>query len=410
MQTPDLFDIFSALKKPLALFLLLALVSACACTTQKTGTTGNVGSGIGTAGGGVYIGGHGNGGSGSGGGIDPGGGKFINSSRDEVIKIVNGVWEELTSSGSGNPVLVAYLKLKNTENKSSEQTHILEMLNKILWNNEKAPDSFLLNSKGEFPETRLKELKTKRPQFEENKLCNEGEDDSMMSVTRFDFSGDICVNLKGMMASSTSSSKFDVMALLVHELGHLAGYQHVSGDESQDDLKRIQRFFLKNAAILYRMDGLTAKGNYANEVSYLARIWYYSALTFDSPIDVEYIGGLKHAKEYYDRLIIQLPDPVLNAELHVAQPDLYANAKQKLEDVLDKTIDFTLHWYGCECDHTATKASQPLANLNNKPQPWNEKFLNDLRQILLARLDAEQAVNEYFFGNAIPTKKRTSCQ
>jgi hypothetical protein len=395
-------------KNLFSLILLLALVSASACTNQKTATTGNAGgSGIGiTGGGGVSIGGHGNGGEGgTGGGADPGGGKFVSSSKDEIENIVNSVWAEVTSFGVSNPILIAYDKLQFSDQKSPEQEHIFEMLKKILWGDADAPKHFNLDEEQDFNKTRLALLKGRKIKFSDTGHCDGDQDDTLMAVTSFSFDGEICVNVEAMKLSTTSSSKFDVMALIVHEIGHLAGYRHLPKDETRDDLKRIQRFFLKYAAIFYRMDGSTSKGNFAMDVSFEGKLWSM-LLDTSHQIDQSQISSLATAFMRYQLLIDRLPNPALEPELHIARPELYSETKLKMENVIKRFQKFLRTWFGYNTDPGPKydpNLEITIENLDGKTQSWNQKLLNDMREILWARLDAELAVNNFLFGDTIPT-------
>lgn len=378
MEKKGRFDILKLLKSGAVLLLLAALFAGC---------------------------GHKAGDSNGGGVIDSGGGDFQFADHDEVIQSTNKVWQELTSSRS--PIFVAYEKLENTKDKTGEQAYIFAMLRKILWGEQQPPKDFQMSANGEFPETRLNQLSSKSIHFEENEFCQAGQAHKMASVSRFDFSGDVCVSIRAMKISPTSSSKFDIMALLVHEIAHLAGYK------SEVDANRIQRFFLKHAAVFYKMDGMTAKGMIAGEVSYLARTWYDCILSYADPIDTDYMTAVKERKAYLNRLMILLPDAALNEELHIAHPELYGATKQKFQDALDKIMDFQLHWMGCDCTHATGKeafAKGKLSNFEQKPQPWNMQLLNDIRAMLLAQLDLESAIDKYLFGDEVPTKSglRTS--
>jgi hypothetical protein len=312
-----------------------------------------------------------------GGVLDGGGGDFMYNTREEVVQTLNDVWAQLTISRPDNPILVTYLNLTEAA-PTIEDRYVLKMLVQILSIKPNQRPFVRDDTPDRFEELELsKYLKDKHLKLLEKDRC-EGPDDHkyMASVTKLDRGGEICVSLGALENSPTGSLKFDLLALMVHEIAHLNGYR-------EDDARRIQRYFLVHMPQILRLDGKQTMIWVSTGVWKKARGW--RNLTVYPNFTESYLRTAEMLAENIQDLTLQLPIPYWGDNILIAKPELYEETRLKCLAVAGSIGDFVEGLgFGLKNKKTLKVTPEDLARI---------------RKISLSMLDLTGRVNNYLYGD-----------
>lgn len=316
-----------------------------------------------------------------GGTLDGGGGDPVLATREQVVKAVNDSWSLLTKTTPANPLISAEyvladllwpitgkLDTNDPEIREAQKAHA--MLAKIF---SLPPDRRIGFPRPKFPN--IEQLGKKRLQMLEKGLCSgSAHKATTASVTKLSMEGEICVSIDGLQRLATASLSHAVLALLVHEIAHLVGYD-------EDDAKFLENYFIKNIDKILRKDGAGARASYRDAVDRLSGL---KLIRYDF-LDGQFMAALRVQLEMTAFLSVAMRGAAED-EINVAQPEMEEKAHAALSEALSMLIVMDTWWI--------------KNNSNWKPIPVTKEHLEKIREIALALLNARQLLTEYLGFNS----------
>jgi hypothetical protein len=305
-----------------------------------------------------------------------GGGDVIYNSREDALTAVDQAWRLMISHTPANPIFHAYQQLRKKhikERLSKDDEAIYVLLVKMLSGPEKIPSA--PSNSVDFNLTNLNYLSEKKLRLLEDDLCSgPGDHKFMASVTKLDRSGEICVSIKALMRLPSGNLKPDLIALFAHEIAHLNGADEPAA-------RQIQKFFISSISQLLRQSTDELKAE--------------KLATFRDNILLQWLGLIP---ENYDRFVkahrqtafdishglarLEVPDPYVGQELHIARPELFLTVKKK-------AAKLSSYYY-------ALAVGTLIDN-----QPINDKELRKLRRLGLELVDVANDWNLYLIGKPL---------
>lgn len=211
-----------------------------------------------------------------------GGGDFIYHSKEEVIKAIDEVWNQIIQKHPDNPILqLSWFTKKEFVEGNREQQEAFQILERVL---SAGPPDFA--KKDLIKDTEY--ITGKYPKLELNGMCRGPHDQSYLaSVTRLERTGTICISVYGLMRTPSGALHSDLFGLFIHEIAHLNGY-------GEDEARAIQRFMLKN---IFRVLFLASD---EARVHFLNKYWneitsHWPFLINYGPIDEIYLRQLSYS-------------------------------------------------------------------------------------------------------------------
>lgn len=298
------------------------------------------------------------------------------STREEVISTVGEAWADLTRARLDNPLVAAQLQLE--ENLDDEE--IYQMLVKITSYKGKLEDYINSHEPGELATIKdtesLAALRAKTIHFQERGPCvGRWHAEAAASVTKLNMSGEVCVSISKLEVMPTASLRFDVLALLIHEMAHLNGYDEVQA-------QKIQLYFLKNITRLLRADGsATRERLFARYDDLVTRCWGY-LVRYDN-IDQDYINQTVIIwGTSLNAIRREILDPYASLD-HPAHPELYNEFSKSVKSA--ESLSIFRYW----SDHKSLLSSSVAVT---------PEALADMREAILSALQSERVLAMYFFG------------
>lgn len=330
---------------------------------------------------------------GGGGGVDGGGGDFIVFTQEEVEKAVNEAWNELIAGSPRNPLVAAYYNLYAFDH-NADETRVFKILQKILGNGQPVPSRSSLSYSMENRKDKSFEeplaltglMKPKILKLVQDGLCNGPAHKSFLaSVSRLDLSGEICISIFGLMRRATPFIKYDILALLAHEIAHLYGYD-------EEDARVLQKYLIANMSHITGNDSyfkrLELSRQFREEFS---RNWglvvFYEGYDGNAPKRLAKFGW--HLVDVVNRY---LADPQKDDNLHVSRPNDYSAIKEQI---------FNLRK---EVDSLAEKIF--VAQLENKIVNISNEDRISFRRMALQFIELEEKVYNYYFGHKWPERNK----